>query len=187
MSLDLTLFLNASCTDPNFSEVTCNALSENSRFLSSFFFASIAFVEPNASEVEEEEGGRVGMDMLSLQCIWNDIASGAMPCVPHAEVCCLRRSQANALNNPQRLFIDLHDHPSLLQGSPDGHLSLHAHPPIERAAESLFGLFGEAPPCTLSSHFHYYSSTTSSNPPSRARLQAIAPILRNIFQIRYSK
>ena len=126
--------------------------------------------------------------LVSLQCLWNDIASGAMPCVSHAEVCCLRCSQANALNSPPRLFIDLHNHPSLLQGSPDGHLSLHAYSPIERVAEALFSLFGEAPSCNLSSHFHYHSSTTSSNPPSRARPQAIAPILRNnILQFRYSK
>lgn len=125
---------------------------------------------------------------VSLQCLWNDIVGGAMSCMPYTEVCCLRCAQANALNSPPRLFIDLHDHPNLLQGSPDGHLSLHAHPPIERVAEPLFSLFGEAPSCILSSYFHYHSSTTSSNPPSRARPQAIAPILRNnIFQIRYLK
>ena len=106
--------------------------------------------------------------LVPLQCFRNDIASGAMPCVSHAEVCCLRRSQANALKSPLRLFIDLHDHPSLPQGSPDGHLSLHAHPPIERVAEQLINLFGEAPSALYPLIF-----TTIRPPPHRIHLREL--------------
>lgn len=104
--------------------------------------------------------------LVPLQCFRNDIVGGAMSRLPHAEVCCLRRPQANALNSPQRLYIDVHDHPSLLQGSTDGNLALHAHPPIERVAEPLFSLFGEAPSCTL-------IFTTIRPPPQRIHLHEL--------------
>jgi hypothetical protein len=45
----------------------------------------------------EKEGGRMGLDLLSMQCLWHDIVNRKLPWLWHSTLHFLRRTQADAL------------------------------------------------------------------------------------------
>jgi hypothetical protein len=117
----------------------------------------VTFARP--SQAEKEEDGLLGLGMrtmatsipclnkllthpflVQLQCFGHDIGSGPVSCLPNAEMCDLRCSQAGAVDvftdscsSPQEL-----QHHRLLDQAPlDGIAFMHIQPRITTLSESL--------------------------------------------------